>query len=230
VSSVDQENLNIDSVSNIGDDFDDDNGNSTNNDDTNINTTNDDDNNSLSSISIKSLQNKTKQSIVQQQLSSSPKQQQQQQSNNNSISDLATTVAIISNRLTNTNINTNSPNINRTPSTPITVNNNNNNRTSTTSDIISTTPINSTSSRQSSILSNNEIINFADSLKRRSAATNSTIQRPPAGFATIKTTKAILSEEQSQREQQDVIEFQHLKRQHAKLLKEVRNIKENHLI
>ena len=40
MSSVDQENLNIDSVSNIGDDFDDDNGNSTNNDDTNINTTN----------------------------------------------------------------------------------------------------------------------------------------------------------------------------------------------
>jgi preprotein translocase subunit SecD len=226
VSSVDQENLNIDSVSNIGDDFDDDNGNSTNNDDTNINTTNDDDNNSLSSLSIKSLQNKTKQSNVQQQqqLSSSPKQQ----SNNNSISDLATTVAIISNRLTN--INTNSPNINRTPSTPITVNNNNNNRTSTTSDIVSTTPINSTSSRHSSILSNNEIINFADSLKRRSVATNSTIQRPPAGFATIKTTKAILSEEQSQREQQDVIEFQHLKRQHAKLLKEVRNIKENHSI
>lgn len=47
------------------------------------------------------------------------------------------------------------------------------------------------------------------------------MQQPPhpLGFATIKTTQAIVSEEQSQRECQDVVEFQNLKRQHAKLLK-----------
>ena len=47
------------------------------------------------------------------------------------------------------------------------------------------------------------------------------IQRPPIGFATIKTTQAIVTEEQTQREQQDVIEFQNLKRTHMKLLKAV---------
>ena len=45
--------------------------------------------------------------------------------------------------------------------------------------------------------------------------------RQPIGFATIKTAQVIVSEEQSQREHQDVIEFQNLKRQHAKLLKAV---------
>ena len=49
----------------------------------------------------------------------------------------------------------------------------------------------------------------------------SPMQKQPAGFATIKTTQAIVSEEQTQREQQDVIEFQNLKRQHTKLLKAV---------
>lgn len=39
------------------------------------------------------------------------------------------------------------------------------------------------------------------------------------GFATIKTTQAIVSEEQLQREHQEIIEFQNLKRQHTKLLK-----------
>lgn len=47
------------------------------------------------------------------------------------------------------------------------------------------------------------------------------MQRPKPGFATIKTTQAIVTEEQSQREQQDYFEFQNLKRQHAKLLKAV---------
>lgn len=74
---------------------------------------------------------------------------------------------------------------------------------------------------RASILSNQEIINFGDSLKRRSAAApgETFIPPHPVGFATIKTTQAIVSEEQSHREHQDVIEFQNLKRQHAKLLK-----------
>jgi len=78
-----------------------------------------------------------------------------------------------------------------------------------------------TDSRRSS-LAMKEIINFGDSLKRRSAMNSnneSPMQKQPAGFATIKTTQAIVSEEQTQREQQDVIEFQNLKRQHTKLLK-----------
>lgn len=76
-------------------------------------------------------------------------------------------------------------------------------------------------SGRTSSISNQEIINFADSLKRRSAAAPEEVLQPPhpIGFATIKTTQAIVSEEQSQREHQDVIEFQNLKRQHAKLLK-----------
>jgi hypothetical protein len=52
-------------------------------------------------------------------------------------------------------------------------------------------------------------------------SSSSSIQRPKPGFATIKTTQAIVSEEQTQREQQDYFEFQNLKRQHAKLLKAV---------
>jgi len=47
--------------------------------------------------------------------------------------------------------------------------------------------------------------------------------KPTSGFATIKTTQAIVIEEQTQREQQDVIEFQNLKRQHMKQLKALEN-------
>lgn len=86
-------------------------------------------------------------------------------------------------------------------------------------------PLPNTNRRTSSI-TNQEIINFGDSLKRRSGQTsgstglvNNNNNRHPTGFATIKTTQAIISEEQTQREQQDVIEFQNLKRQHTKLLK-----------
>ncbi len=59
--------------------------------------------------------------------------------------------------------------------------------------------------------------------KAGSSASNVPIpeHRSQFGFATIKTTQAIVSEEQSQREHQDVIEFQNLKRQHMKLLKAV---------
>jgi hypothetical protein len=53
-------------------------------------------------------------------------------------------------------------------------------------------------------------------------SSNSSMQRPKPGFATIKTTQAIVTEEQTQREQQDYFEFQNLKRQHAKLLKAVK--------
>ena len=41
------------------------------------------------------------------------------------------------------------------------------------------------------------------------------------GFATIKTTQTIVCEEQSQREHQEIVEFQNLKKQHAKILKSV---------
>ena len=84
--------------------------------------------------------------------------------------------------------------------------------------------------RSSSISTNNnanqEMINLGDSIKRRSttigassSSANFAEPRQPAGFATIKTAQAIVSEEQLQREQQDLIEFQNLKKQHTKLIK-----------
>ena len=86
--------------------------------------------------------------------------------------------------------------------------------------------LNQAKSRVASSISSQEVFNLGDSLKRANngpyasntgAATGS--RNPAAGFATIKTAQAIVSEEQSQREHQDVIEFQNLKRQHTKLLK-----------
>ncbi len=74
-------------------------------------------------------------------------------------------------------------------------------------------------SRRDSALSKSELINLGDSLKRGSQNGH----KHPSGFATIKTTQAIVTEEQTQREQQDVIEFQNLKRQHMKQLKALEN-------
>ena len=173
VSSVDQENLNNDSVSNLGDDYDDDNANTTNNDEINISTTNEDDNNSSSSLSVQSLKYKNKQSVSSQKVANSNQSPSSTQQKLNNSGDLATTVAIMSNRLINANLN--SPNINRNQQ--ISSNNNNNNLAAVTvnnknlnisNDSIAASPnLNACNSRQSSIASNTEIINFADSLKRR---------------------------------------------------------------
>ena len=87
--------------------------------------------------------------------------------------------------------------------------------------------VNRSSSISNNNNSNQEIINLGDSIKRRSttigaassSSTNFIEPRQPVGFATIKTAQAIVSEEQLQREQQDLIEFQNLKKQHTKLIK-----------
>jgi hypothetical protein len=90
-------------------------------------------------------------------------------------------------------------------------------RHSTNTQAAPTSPTTNATSRLS-ISSGREIFNFGDSLKRRSGVTGE--QRvTQVGFATIKTAQAIVSEEQSLREHQDMIEFQNLKRQHTKLLK-----------
>jgi hypothetical protein len=75
-----------------------------------------------------------------------------------------------------------------------------------------------------------DLFNYNDSLRRNSdenrksetitkSEENGAKNFASHGFATIKTTQAIVCEEQLQREHQEIIEFQNLKRQHMKLLK-----------